>query len=114
MIHIHPNKGEKFYLRLLLKNRTGATSFEDLRTVDGELHPTYKATCIAMELLENDMHWDATLGEAALRDSPASFRLLFCSILLHGDPTTPLQLYEKYEDEMISDWKYHLCDIPKE
>ena len=112
MIHIHPNQGEKFYLRLLLKNRSGSRSFEDLRTIDGELYPTYKAACIAMELLENDMHWDETLGEAASHSSPASFRLLYCSILLHGEPALPQQLYEKYEDEMMSDFIHRLNHVP--
>ena len=112
MIHIHPNQGEKFYLCLLLKNRSGSRSFEDLQTIDGELHPTYKAACIAMELLENDMHWDETLGEAASHSSPGSFRLLFCSILLHGEPALPQQLYEKYEDEMMSVFIHRLNYVP--
>ena len=89
IIHIHPKQGEKLYLCSSLNKRTGAILFEDFCTVDGNVHPTYnKATC-KIELLENDMHW-----EAALCGYSASFRSLFCSILLHGDPTTPLQLYE--------------------
>lgn len=39
---VHPNNGECFYLRLLLVNVRGPTSFESLRTVDGELCATYR------------------------------------------------------------------------
>ena len=35
MYNVHPNQGELFYLRLLLNHVRGATSFEHLRTVDG-------------------------------------------------------------------------------
>ena len=35
MVSIHPTSGDIFYLRLLLKNRASATSFYDLKTVEG-------------------------------------------------------------------------------
>ena len=41
MITIHPSSGEKFFLRMLLKNTAGATSFESLRTVNGMVHDTF-------------------------------------------------------------------------
>lgn len=40
---IHPNQSECFYLRMLLHNVKGPTSFNDLKTVDGVLHPTFQA-----------------------------------------------------------------------
>ena len=42
MVTIHPTCGDKFYLHLILKHRKGAKSFDDLKTVDGERHQTYK------------------------------------------------------------------------
>ena len=35
----------------------GAGSFEDLRTVDEILYPTFKGACIALRLLEDDGKW---------------------------------------------------------
>ena len=29
--------------------------------IGGKIHSSYKAACIAMELLEIDMHWDETI-----------------------------------------------------
>jgi hypothetical protein len=36
-----PSEGERFYLRLLLNHVTGATSYADLRTVDGDTLPSF-------------------------------------------------------------------------
>ena len=63
MVSVHPStgNGELFYLQTLLKNVPGATSFEDLQTVHGVIHPTYQAACVESELLEYDQIWFETL-----------------------------------------------------
>ena len=35
VISAHPAEGERYFLRVLLNNVAGATSYEHLRTVDG-------------------------------------------------------------------------------
>ena len=50
MVSIHPTSGDIFYERMLLKNRAGALSFEDLRTVNGVQHSTNKEACVALGL----------------------------------------------------------------
>ena len=42
MYFVNPREGERYYLRLLLCHVPGATTYNDLRTLDGELHPTFK------------------------------------------------------------------------
>ena len=66
MYTVHPNAGEKFYLRLLLTSVRGATSFENLRTVDRVLYPTFKEACLHRGLLEDDDEWRQCLSEAKL------------------------------------------------
>jgi hypothetical protein len=51
MYFVHVASGERFYLRLLLTVVAGATSFENLRTIDGVVYPTFQAACGAMGLL---------------------------------------------------------------
>lgn len=63
---VHPNNPECFYLRLLLVNVRGPTSFENLRTVNGELCATYREACQRLNLLEDDSHWDDTLADAVI------------------------------------------------
>ena len=48
----HPNQHECFFLRLLLVNVPGPTSFEYLKTVNGIIHGTYRSACQALNLLE--------------------------------------------------------------
>ncbi len=103
MISIHPKKGETFYLRLLLKHRRGATSFDDLRTVDGTLHETYRAACIAMDLTEDDSHWFETMSEAVLVSHASSIRELFANIVLHCEPSEPRAIFDHFKDDMKED-----------
>ena len=51
LYHCHPFQGERFYLRLLLTVRRGPKSFDDIRTVEGVLHPTFQSACVALGLL---------------------------------------------------------------
>ena len=61
---VHPKNYKCFYLRFLLVNVWGPTSFESLRTVNGIVCPTFRAACPEFNLLENDNHWETTMAEA--------------------------------------------------
>ena len=54
MYFIHPAAGEQYYLRILLNIIRDATSFENLRTIDGILYPSFKEACITLGLLQNN------------------------------------------------------------
>jgi hypothetical protein len=64
MYYAHPTSGEHFYLRLLLTNVPGASSYEYLHTFEGTLYPTIKDAYIACGLLEDDQEWHQCLEEA--------------------------------------------------
>lgn len=53
---VHPSNDECFYLRVLLVNVRGPTSFQHLRTLDGELCGSYREACQCLQLLEKDAH----------------------------------------------------------
>jgi hypothetical protein len=42
IVSAHPEEGERYYLRVLLNHVRGATSFESLRTYDGNVYPTFR------------------------------------------------------------------------
>lgn len=73
---VHPSNTECYYLRLLLHEIRGPTSFTYLKTVNGEVQSTFQAACKALGLLEDDAHWDRTL-EVSLSHSPNRIRELF-------------------------------------
>lgn len=100
---IHPQNAECFYLRLLLINVPGPTSFQHLRTVNGELCPTYRDACQKLQLLETDSHWEITLADAASSNSPFQIRTLFAIILTTCFPSNPIDLWNKFKTYMIED-----------
>ncbi|XP_068628087.1 uncharacterized protein [Battus philenor] len=103
MYTVHPKNDECFYLRLLLVNVRGPTSFETLRTVNGVIFPTYRAACEELNLLENVTHWDTTIAEAIISASPSQIRTLFAIIISTCFPSNPCNLWHKYKDSMSED-----------
>lgn len=103
MYTVHPRQDECFYLRLLLVNIRGPTSFDSLRTVDGVLCATFREACQRLNLLENDTHWDSTLADATVSAPANQIRTLFAIIIATCHPSNPTTLWDKYKDEMADD-----------
>ncbi|XP_076268420.1 uncharacterized protein LOC143201314 [Rhynchophorus ferrugineus] len=105
---VHPSNDECFYLRLLLVNVRGPTSFQQLRTVDGELCGSYREACQRLQLLENDAHWDQTLNDAVISSHTHQIRTLFSIIISTCFPSNPIDLWIKYKDYMCDDILYQI------
>lgn len=109
---VSPRDAERFHLRLILCHVKG-TSFEVLRTVNGVLCDTFKSAAIALGLLSDDSTWDRTLFEATAYNMPVELRRLFTTICIFCQPTSPLELYEKYKIHMKEDFtrRGHPVDV---
>lgn len=103
MVFVHANAGERFYLRMLLNNVRGARSFQELRTVDGEICSTNKEACYRLGLLEDDSEWITALQEASLMQLGYQLRHLFATILLFGEPVNPRTLWEHFKNDLCDD-----------
>jgi hypothetical protein len=103
-----PSAGEQYYLRMLLYTVPSPTSWEDLRTVDGVLHPTFQDACAARGLLATDEEWDRCLDEAGLIKTGHQLRQLFAAILLNNSPLDPLGLFERHFPNLSDDCQYRL------
>src|SRR6201996_7208468 len=109
MYYAHPNSGERFYLCTLLTVVKGATSFEDLLSVDGGPPlPTFHAACLARGLLEDDNEWRLCLQEAAHMASGHQLRDLFVTILRDCSPSDPLALWLEFRVNMCDDLRHAL------
>ncbi|CAE1313564.1 unnamed protein product [Acanthosepion pharaonis] len=95
---VPPSRQECFYLRLLLHEVSGPTSYNNLRTVNGVLCDTFREACLRLGLLEDDSQWDATMAEGALLKMPSALRHLFTTILQMCEPSDPKSLWDKYKD----------------
>lgn len=100
---VHPKNAECFFLRLLLHEIRGPTSFVALKTVDGYICETYREACQRLGLLENDNHWEYALREAAQTATANQIRELFAIILTSCNPSNPNELWLKYRESMSDD-----------
>ncbi|XP_013624774.1 PREDICTED: uncharacterized protein LOC106330933 [Brassica oleracea var. oleracea] len=64
--YVPPSLGEVYYLRVLLNIVKGPTSFEEIKTVDGFIHETFKDACYALGLLDDDKEYIEAIKEANL------------------------------------------------
>lgn len=65
-------------MRMLLNVARSATSFQDIRTMDGVVYSTYKEACYHHGLLESDNEWHAALDDASVYQTGQQLRELFC------------------------------------
>jgi hypothetical protein len=108
MYFVPPNAGERFFLRLLLTIVLGPKSFNDLRTVNGILYPSFHDASLARGLLEDDSEWSSCLREAAEMQTGGQLRRLFITILLFCEPSDPERLWRDFRHKLCEDLHHAL------
>ncbi len=117
MYFVQPLKGKRYYLRVLLTHVVGATCFEDLRithwphTPTTIVHPTFKATCLACGLLQDDVEWDQCFSEAVGVQLPRSLRQLFASLLIYNNVTNPGWLWDRHNGAFTEDFLHQARQV---
>ena len=111
MLYVHANSGEHFYVHILLSAVKGAMSFEDLRTVDGQLLPTSHAACLARGLLEDESDWRQCLQKAAHMASGHQLCNLFVTLLHDCSPSDSLTLWMEFRPNICDD--FNMLSNPK-
>lgn len=106
MIDVHTSSGDVFYLRMILMRNRGATSFKDLRTVDGQVYESYKEACLALGLLKDDNQWHFAIEENSYSAMPHQIRALFVHILTNCPVSDPLTLWKRHWQCMSEDLLY--------
>ena len=108
-------KGDIHYLRILLLHRINCSSFQQLKTVDGNLHITFQEACLALNLLQDDTEWENCLKEAATFMLPKELRNFYMTIVINNEPQSPINLLnltltngQKLHESMIEDYKHLL------
>ncbi|XP_022041875.2 uncharacterized protein LOC110944524 [Helianthus annuus] len=96
--------GEAYYLRILLNKVKGPKSFEDIRTVNGRLYPTFRDACYAYGLLDDDNEYVEAIKEANVYGTASYLRTLFGTMLMSGSLSKPDFVWDQT-------WKYLSDDI---
>ncbi|XP_076890293.1 uncharacterized protein LOC143541329 [Bidens hawaiensis] len=92
---VSPALGEAYFLRILLNKVKGPTSFEDIRTVNGMVFPTFRDACYEHGLLDDDMEYIEAIKEASNSGSGGYLRNLFATMLTSHCLSRPDFVWEK-------------------
>lgn len=101
---VSPRDQERFFLCLLLLHVRGATSSEDLRTINDTVHPIFWEAAIALRLTESDDEWFFSMNQASLFSMPRSLRSLFVTTCLFCSPSNCLRLFNNFLEPMTEDF----------
>ncbi|XP_025608030.1 uncharacterized protein [Arachis hypogaea] len=103
LTHVPRGNGEDYYLRLLLNIQKGCTSFEEIRTVDGVTHNTFKEACYALGLLQDEKEFIDAILEASTWASANYVRDLFVMLLISNNIACPDFVLERCYKELSED-----------
>lgn len=104
MYSVSPRDVERFHLRLLLLHVRGATSFNDLKTVNGNVETSFKSAAMKLNLIADDLEWSRCLEEASTYNMPRQLRETFALICIFNNPRNPKELFESFIEDLIMDF----------
>ncbi|XP_074300899.1 uncharacterized protein LOC141632235 [Silene latifolia] len=95
LVHVPPQCGELYFMRVLLNHVKGPKCFEDIRTVNNFVHPTFREACYALGLIGDDQEYIAAINEAADWGSGFYLRNLFATLLFCGTLSMPSRVWDE-------------------
>lgn len=106
-MHVNPSPRnmELFYLRLLLLQARGATGFDDLKTIDGRLHETFREACTALGLEDGGDTFLQAMAEVAAAASPRELRIWFATLLAKCRACNGEELWELHRIALSDDFR---------
>ncbi|KAF7839029.1 putative PIF1 DNA helicase/replication protein A1-like protein [Senna tora] len=114
LYYVPPGLGELHYMRVLLTFVKGLTCFEEIRTINGVLYPSYKAACYAMGLLDDDKEYVDGITEASHWSSGVYLRNLFSTLLIHNTISRPEYVWDKtwmhLSDDILIKERHRTCN----
>ena len=90
----------------MLTHVKGATSFNDLKSINGHSCKSFKEACIYLGLLQDDAEWDACLRKASQLQTGQQLQYLFAMILLFCQLITPEDLWNTHKSALCENILY--------
>ncbi|XP_074300820.1 uncharacterized protein LOC141632144 [Silene latifolia] len=95
LVHVPPNCGELYFMRIMLNHIKGPKCFEDIRTVDEDVCPTFREACYKLGLIGDDREYIDVIKQAADWGSGFYLRNLFSTLLQPGSLCMPTTVWEE-------------------
>ncbi|XP_057421492.1 uncharacterized protein LOC130715411 [Lotus japonicus] len=105
--YAHPTSGERYYLRILLNIVRGPQNYEEIKTVGGVTHASFKQACNALGLLDDDKELNEALAESGHWATGFQLRDLFVTLLLFAEVTNVKEFWEKNWQLLSEDILYN-------
>jgi hypothetical protein len=111
---IYPGSGEKYYLRLILRNRA-LLSWKQGYVWEGHTYNTYQQAARASGLLEDETEAVDCFTEVYTNgcDSPCALRGIFCMLTIDGSSTLAILENEDFVRAMTDDYHNKNSDLSK-
>ncbi|XP_045831092.1 uncharacterized protein LOC123922418 [Trifolium pratense] len=93
LTYVPVGAGELYYLRVLLTQQRGCTSYEDIKTVDGKICKTFQQACSELRLLKDDQEFKDAIKESYQTASGWQMRSLFVRLLNMNTMTNPFDVW---------------------
>ncbi|KAF7807937.1 uncharacterized protein G2W53_040098 [Senna tora] len=114
LYYVAPGSGELHYLRLLLTFIKGPTCYEDIRTINGVVYPTFKDACYVMGLLDDDKEYIEGIIEGSKWSSGIYLRKLFVTLLIHNTISRLAHVWENtwiyLSDDILLKERHHTAN----
>jgi hypothetical protein len=75
------------------------------------VHPTFKATCLAHGLLQDDVEWDQCLSEVTGVQLPRSLRQLFANLLIFNNVINLGRLWDMHKGALTEDFLHQARQV---
>ncbi|CAK8532709.1 unnamed protein product [Lathyrus sativus] len=89
LIWVPPTTGELYYMRMLLSVKKEPRSYDELKTIEGFKHNSFREACFALGFLEDDKEFIEAIKEAYNWGSGVFLRKLFVTMLLSASLNRP-------------------------
>ncbi|XP_074278356.1 uncharacterized protein LOC141601948 [Silene latifolia] len=103
LVHIPPQCGELYFMRVMLNHVKGPKCFEDIRTVNQFVHPTFREACYALGLIDLQLT-DEELQNYALIDIENSLQINGSSLRrFEGMPFPDMSATTHHRNSLVMD-----------
>lgn len=75
--HVSPSEGPRYYLRVLINKIRGPRCYDDIKTVDGIVQPSFEEACYKRGLLDDDQEYIEGIKECSFWASGPYVRKFF-------------------------------------